>query len=58
LHNKPIGCGASGAYAEGHNDEEEVSDIKMLQRNINNKNEAFLFHLLTNEVYFKTFLNS
>jgi len=23
LHNKPIGCGASGAYAPGPDDEEE-----------------------------------
>jgi len=43
MHNKPIGCGASGAYAEGPDNEEEVSDIKMLQRNINNTNEAFLY---------------
>jgi hypothetical protein len=24
LHNKPIGCGASGAYAPGPDDEEEA----------------------------------
>jgi len=27
-HNKPIGCGASGAYAPGPDEEEEVSRLK------------------------------
>jgi hypothetical protein len=26
LHNKPIGCGASGAYAPGPDDEEEEEE--------------------------------
>jgi hypothetical protein len=29
LHNKPIGCGASGAYAPGPDDEEEEATCKL-----------------------------
>jgi len=30
LHNKPIGCGASGAYAPGPDEEEEEEETMML----------------------------
>ena len=34
LHNKPIGCGASGAHASGPDDEEEEEEHNTCFRNV------------------------